>query len=85
MVSQPPGFVNELHPDLVYLRQRSLYSLKQSPRMWYKLLWEFLIKLGFKESYSDLSLFISLLDEKMIYLSTYDDDIMVTDSDQDLV
>ena len=33
--SQPTGFVDKTHPDLVYRLNRSLYSLKQASRAWY--------------------------------------------------
>jgi hypothetical protein len=34
-MSQPPGFVNPIYPDVVCLLKRALYGLKQVPRAWY--------------------------------------------------
>lgn len=51
--------------------------------MWYKRPREFLIKLGFKESYSDPSLFILFREDNVFF--AYVDDIVMTGSDQDLV
>lgn len=65
--------------------QRSLYGLKQSPRMWYRRLREFLVQIKFKENYSDPSLFIYNNEGDRIYLFTYVDDIVITGSSSRLV
>lgn len=67
------------------LLQKSLYGLKQSPRMWYKRLREFLIILGSKESYNDPSLFILIQRERIVYLFAYADDIVLTCSYENFV
>jgi hypothetical protein len=33
--TQPVGFVDPAHPDMVYKLNKLLYSLKQAPRAWY--------------------------------------------------
>ena len=42
-MSQPDGFVDEAHPNLVCNLKRSLYGLKQSPRMWNKTIDDFML------------------------------------------
>lgn len=53
--------------------------------MWYRRLREFLIRIKFKESYSDHSLFIYNEGGNLIYLFTYVDDIAITGSSDEMV
>jgi len=78
IVTQPKGFEDPRYPDHVCLLQRALYGLKQSPRMWYRRLRDFLVKIKFRESYSDPSLFIYNHHNEIVYLFAYVDDIVVT-------
>jgi hypothetical protein len=54
--SQPAGFVDPAHPQLVCWLNKSLYSLKQVPRAWYHCFASYLVSLGFMEVKSDTSL-----------------------------
>jgi hypothetical protein len=56
--SQPTGFVDAAHPDLVYRLNCSLYGLKQAPRAWYSRFATYLASIGFVEAKLDTSLFI---------------------------
>jgi hypothetical protein len=56
--TQPVGFVDPAHPDMVCKLNRSLYSLKQAPKAWYSRFATFLISQGFVEAKADTSLFI---------------------------
>ncbi len=33
-MEQPPGYVDQTHPNLVYKLEKFLYDLKQTPRVW---------------------------------------------------
>nr|KYP63308.1 Retrovirus-related Pol polyprotein from transposon TNT 1-94 [Cajanus cajan] len=46
-MKQPDGFIKEGTENQVCLLKRSLYGLKQSPRMWYKRFDEYMEKIGF--------------------------------------
>uniref|UniRef100_A0AAV1TYC8 Reverse transcriptase Ty1/copia-type domain-containing protein n=1 Tax=Peronospora matthiolae TaxID=2874970 RepID=A0AAV1TYC8_9STRA len=48
-VDQPTGCLDEKQPDNVCKIKRSLYGLKQSPRMWNQTIDGFTIKMGFKK------------------------------------
>ena len=58
---QPTGFEDSVHPSFVCRLNRSLYGdgLKQAPRAWYSRFATFLLSLGFVETKSDTSLFVS--------------------------
>ena len=78
--SQPAGFVDPAHPDLVCKLNKSLYGLKQAPRAWYSRFASFLTLLGFVEANSDTSLFIYRRGHDTVYLLLYVDDIVLTAS-----
>lgn len=83
-MNQPMGFVDASRPGHVCLLKRSLYGLKQSPRMWFKRLRSFLVLIGFWESKSDPSLFI-ISGKTIFYLLVYVDDIIITRTKEDMV
>lgn len=65
LVTWPIGFEDKDHLDYVCRLQKSLYGLKQSPMIWYRRLRNFLIVIGFRESYADPTLFILLEKENI--------------------
>jgi hypothetical protein len=83
--SQPTGFANPTHPDLVYRLKKSLYGLKQAPRTWYSRFASFLLSLGFAEAKSDTSLFVFHRGSDTVYLLLYVDDIILTASSTELL
>jgi len=73
--SQIAGFLDRSYPNKVLRLQKSLYGLKQAPRIWYLLLCQHILNLGFKSCESDPSIYINI--EKSIILSVYVDDILI--------
>ncbi|CAM9757863.1 unnamed protein product, partial [Heterosigma akashiwo] len=49
-VKQPPGFVDKDHPNKVWKLKKALYGLRQSPKLWYNTLHEFLLEQNFVRS-----------------------------------
>ncbi|XP_019173195.1 PREDICTED: uncharacterized protein LOC109168598 [Ipomoea nil] len=82
---QPPGYVDEQFPTHVCILQRSLYGLKQAPRAWFRRLHDYLLKIGFRSSKTDVSLFIYSKSDCRVYLLVYVDDILIMGSDSALV
>jgi hypothetical protein len=76
--SQPTGFVDPAHPDLVCRLKKSLYGLKQAPRAWYSRFASFLLSLGFADAKFDTSLFIFHRGSDTVYLLLYVNDIILT-------
>jgi hypothetical protein len=83
--SQPTGFVDEAHPDLVCRLNRSLYGLKQAPRAWYSRFTSYLASIGIVKAKSDMSLFIYRHGDDTVFLLLYIDDIVLTASTTDLL
>ncbi|KAM2957559.1 hypothetical protein FF2_024519 [Malus domestica] len=57
-MAQPLGFLDPHHPELVCKLHKSLHGLKQAPRAWNERFTAFLPSIGFKDTYSDSSLFV---------------------------
>jgi hypothetical protein len=83
--TQPVGFVDPAHLDMVYKLNRSLYDLKQVPRAWYSRFATFLLSQGFVEAKADTFLFVFRRGLDTTYLLLYVDDIVITTSTHDLL
>nr|GEY53727.1 hypothetical protein [Tanacetum cinerariifolium] len=75
-VCQPKGFIDADHPSHVYKLKKALYGLKQAPRAWYDELSTFLLKNHFFKGTIDPTLFIRHLNNDIIVVQVYVDDIM---------
>ena len=75
-VEQPPGFKDHKYPDHVFKLTKALYSLKQTPKVWYEHLSSFLLQNNFKRGKADTTLFIKNIDTDMIIVQIYVDDIV---------
>jgi hypothetical protein len=83
--SQPAGFVDPTHHQLVCRLNKSLYGLKQAPQAWYHCFTSYLVSLGFVEAKSDTSLFVYRRGADTAYLVLYVDDIVLTASSPELL
>jgi Reverse transcriptase (RNA-dependent DNA polymerase) len=77
----PTGFENEQLKGKVYRLKRSMYGLKQSPRVWFDRFSMVMKKLGYQRSNADHTMFIRRKEEKICILVVYVDDIVLTDND----
>ena len=73
----------DLKPSKVYWLNKSLYRLKQSSQLWGETLEKMLVKLGFKKTYSDASLYIYDGDNIKIILPVFVDDITLASKSQE--
>ena len=83
-VKQPPGIDDLKHPDHVYKLKKSLYGLKQTPRAWYDRLSSFLLENDFKIGQVDTTLFRRTLEEDIIVVQIYVDDIIFGSANESL-
>ncbi|KAM1502979.1 hypothetical protein COP2_028602 [Malus domestica] len=84
-MAQPPGFLDPNHPEMVCKLHKSLYGLKQAPRAWNERFTAFLPSIGFKDTYSDSSLFVKTIGSNIVILLLYVDDIIITSSSPDAI
>jgi Reverse transcriptase (RNA-dependent DNA polymerase) len=73
-VTQPEGFEDPHYPQKVLRLNKSLYGLKQAPRIWYLLLSEVIIGLGFLPLETDTCIYV----KDNITIAVFVDDILVT-------
>lgn len=69
-------------PNLVCKLLKSLYGLKQSPRLWFTKLSQKLLELGFKQSKTDYSLFTSIVGNTITLVLVYVDDLLISGNSQ---
>ncbi|KAJ9689323.1 hypothetical protein PVL29_014817 [Vitis rotundifolia] len=83
-MEQPPGFVAQGESGLVCKLRRSLYGLKQSPRVWFERFSSVVQEFGMLRSETNHSVFYHHnSSNQCIYLVVYVDDIVITGSDQE--
>ncbi|GJT07473.1 retrovirus-related pol polyprotein from transposon TNT 1-94 [Tanacetum coccineum] len=75
-VCQHEGFIDVDHPHHVYKLKKALYGLKQAPRAWYDDLSKFLQQMHFNKGTIDLTLFIRRLNDDILVVQDYVDDII---------
>nr|GFC76964.1 retrovirus-related Pol polyprotein from transposon TNT 1-94 [Tanacetum cinerariifolium] len=75
-VCQPEGFIDADHPSRVYKLKKALYGLKQAPRAWYNKLLMFLLQNHFFKGTIDPTLFIKRLQDDILVVQVYVDDII---------
>jgi len=81
-MEQPPGYVDQTHPNLVCRLKKALYGLKQAPRAWSDKIGQYLITSGFQMSNANFSLYVKKIDHGIVVIVIYVDDLIITgDSD----
>jgi hypothetical protein len=77
-IEQPQGFEVEYRKTRVCKLKKSLYILKQSPRAWYGRIDSFLTSLGFTKSKVDYNLYFKAMNDELVILLLYVDDLLLT-------
>jgi hypothetical protein len=77
-IEQPEGFVIHDKRSHVCKLKKALYRLKQAPRAWYGRIDSFLQSLGFSKSIADPNLYIKIVQNYLVILVLYVDDLFLT-------
>jgi hypothetical protein len=81
-MEQPPGYVDQTHPNLVYRLKKALYDLKQAPKARSDKIGQYFVTNGFQTSNADFSLYVKNTNDGIIIIVIYVDDlIIIGDSD----
>jgi len=84
-MKQPECFAVKGKKELVCKLKKSLYGLKQSPRMWYKKFDTFIGGLGFTRSKADHCVYFKLIGDHVIYLFLYVDDMLLVGNEKEII
>jgi hypothetical protein len=79
-VEQLEGFVVQGEEEKVYLLKKALYGLKQAPRAWYSRIDTHFLDLGFTKNLSEFTLYLRKVNDELLMVSLYVDDLLVTKS-----
>ena len=77
----PPSFEKYFNASKACKLKKSLYGLKQSPRVWFERFSRSIIQFGFQQSQGDHTLFKNKPEGKLTALIVYVDDIILTGND----
>jgi hypothetical protein len=84
-MEQPPGYVDQTHPNLVCRLKKTLYGLKQALKIWSDKIGQYLVTSGFQTSNVDFSLYVKKTENGIVVIVIYVDDLIITgDSDIDI-
>ena len=69
----------------MYKLEKALYGLRESPRVWYECLDEYLNDLGFKKSKIDYCVYFLKIKNEKIYLIIFVDDLLICSKNIELI
>jgi len=78
-IGQPPGYVAQGKTKICL--KKTIYELKQSPRVLFEKFSLTISGIGFRRSHSDHSIFVQCTKSGIVVLVVYVDDILLTGSD----
>jgi hypothetical protein len=84
-MKQPKGFVVKGNKELVCKLKKSLYDLKQSPRMWYQKFATYMLGLGFTRRKEDHCVYFKLIGDHLIYLFLYVDGMLLIGNNKEII
>src|ERR1700739_3846737 len=80
-VEQPDGYIAHGTENMVCRLNKTLYGLKQSPRVWWQNIDTFFESLGFNRILCDYGVYIKWNDSVKFIISVYVDDLMLVWND----
>ncbi|KAD4585342.1 hypothetical protein E3N88_22943 [Mikania micrantha] len=77
-IEQPMGYIQKGQENKVCKLKRALYGLKQAPRAWYSRIDEYFQRKGFKKCTHEHTLFIKKLENHILIVCLYVDDLVIS-------
>jgi hypothetical protein len=71
--------------ELVCKLKKSLYGLKQSPRMCYKKIDTYMLRIGFTKRKYDHCVYFKLIGDHLIYLVLYVGDMLLIENNKEII
>jgi hypothetical protein len=71
--------------ELVCKLKKSLYGLKQSPRMFYKKIDTYMLGIGFTKRKYDHCVYFKLIGDHLIYLVLYVGDMLLIENNKEII
>jgi hypothetical protein len=84
-MKKPEGYSVKGKKELVCKMKKSLYGLKQSPRMWYQKFDTYMLGLGFTRNKEDQCVYFKLIGDHLIYLVLYVDDMLLIGNNKEII
>ena len=84
-MNHPKGFVVNEKKELACKLKKSLYGLKQSPRMCYQKFDTYMMGLGFTRRKEDHCVYFKLIGDHLIYLVLYVDDMLLIGNNKEII
>ena len=84
-MKQPEGFTVKGKKELVCKLKKSLYGLKQSPRMWYRNFDTYILGFGFVRSKANDYVYCKHVGEHFIYAVLYVDDMLLDGNTMEVI
>jgi hypothetical protein len=84
-IEKPQGFEVEDKKSHVCRLKKALYRLKQAPRAWYGHINSFLMSLGFTKSKADSNFYFKIINNDLVILLLYVDELFLTGEEKLIV
>src|SRR5713101_3516185 len=84
-IEQPQGFEVEDKKTHVCKLNKALYGLKQAPRAWYGRINSFLSSMGFTKNKADPNLYLKVVEDELVILLLYVDDLSLTGNEKQIM
>ena len=84
-MKKPNGFIVKGMKELVCKLKKSLYCLKQSPRMWYQKFDTYILGLGFVRSKVDHYVYSKQVGDHFVNIVLYVDDMLLIGNNKDVI
>jgi len=84
-MSQPEHYIEKGKENFVCMLKKSLYGLKQSPRMWYMKFDAFVLLFGYLRSKSDHCVYYKFDNDRILIIALYVDDMLLIGNGKNMI